>query len=92
MLKSKSICPICGFQELDEPPYDEFGGASFEICPCCGIQYGYNDTRWTHVELRDCWIKLGMKWRHLPAPDNWDPIKQLKTAGLWSPLLPQDQE
>ena len=39
----------------------------------------------------ECWIKLGMKWWYLPAPAGWNPLKQLKDAGLWSPLLPPQE-
>lgn len=89
----KCTCPICGYPDLDEPAYNSSGSPSFDICSCCGVQFGYNDTRWTHDELRDCWIKLGMSWwSPLPKPQGWDPIKQMKAAGLWSPLLPQDLE
>ncbi len=35
-------CPVCGYK-LDFAPWrDE--AASHEICPCCGIQFGYHDT------------------------------------------------
>ena len=38
-----NICPVCGYGELHEPAYDRFGCASFEICPCCGIEFGLED-------------------------------------------------
>jgi len=46
-------CPICGFPDLDEPPYDSDGeNPSFDICPCCGIEFGYEDCGRSHSELR----------------------------------------
>jgi hypothetical protein len=38
-------CPECGFDELAEPTYDEFGCPSFEICRGCGVEFGYDDTK-----------------------------------------------
>jgi transcription elongation factor Elf1 len=36
-------CPVCGYDELAEQPWTEDGGGSQEICPQCGIQFGYDD-------------------------------------------------
>ena len=36
-------CPVCGFKGLSEPPYDDLGNSSFEICICCGFQFGVDD-------------------------------------------------
>lgn len=41
MENKKYICPICGYDNLDEPPYDELGSyGSYEICSCCGHEFG----------------------------------------------------
>ena len=48
-----NICPVCGYNALHEPAYDRFGCASFEICPCCGIEFGYDDARRSHETLRE---------------------------------------
>ena len=37
------ICPVCGYAYLEEPPRDEKGRPSFDICDCCGIEFGYED-------------------------------------------------
>jgi hypothetical protein len=42
-IKGKYICPICGYDGLEEPPYSEDGEPSFEICDCCGNEFGYDD-------------------------------------------------
>ena len=39
----KNTCPVCGYDGLYEPPYNEKGSGSYEICPCCGFQFGYDD-------------------------------------------------
>ncbi len=35
-------CPVCGSTEVDLP-YSSNGSASYEICPDCGIEYGFDD-------------------------------------------------
>ncbi|SNZ16049.1 hypothetical protein SAMN05421503_2842 [Terribacillus aidingensis] len=37
------ICPVCGFESLLEPAYNEFDEASYEICLCCQFQFGVDD-------------------------------------------------
>ena len=37
------MCPVCGFVGLAVSPYNEAGGGSFEICPCCGFEFGFDD-------------------------------------------------
>lgn len=77
-------CPVCGWPEMEEPAYDEFGSSSFEICRCCGTQFGYQDARRTHAELRAEWISGGMRWSSKAAqqPAGWDPVAQLRAAGF----------
>ena len=45
------VCPACGYPDLTEPPWSESGG-SFEICPSCGIQFGYTDAAGGDIERR----------------------------------------
>lgn len=79
-LLSTYICPVCKYDQLDEAPYDGYGCATYTICPCCGTEFGYDDSSKTHIELRDKWIKNGMKWWSLSVapPSGWNPKKQLK--------------
>lgn len=71
-------CPVCGFTGLVDPPAD------FEICPCCGTEFGFDDDLKSHAELRMEWVMGGMHWfsnaNH--APPNWDPVNQLLRAGF----------
>jgi len=50
-------CPVCGYPKLREPPYTAESGGSFEICPSCGIQFGYMDAR---DDLRE---EVYRRWR-----------------------------
>jgi hypothetical protein len=67
-------CPVCGYNGLDEPAYDSFGCASFEICPSCGTEFGYDDATRSHESLCDEWIAKGMPWwADDKPPPGWDP-------------------
>ncbi len=73
-------CPVCGYPGLTEPPRKEESGPSYEICPSCGYQFGYDDSEgidygtWRHK-----WLAAGMPWlRRNPPPPNWDPGAQLR--------------
>src|SRR5678815_1254512 len=35
---------------------------SFDICPQCGIEFGYEDTVRTHEDLRGEWEREGRPW------------------------------
>ncbi len=84
----KYTCPVCGWPELQESPRSPTGAASFELCPCCGFEFGYDDDDQgvTYEEARARWIAGGMKWWSTTrsAPEDWDPVKQI-TA-----VLPED--
>lgn len=61
------ICPVCG----NDPGFEPWslGDASFEICPFCKIQFGYDDEAGGDKEKRkkiyqnwnEAWIKNGKK-------------------------------
>lgn len=79
-MADKNICPVCGYPDLEEPPYDEHGCSSFEICPSCGVEFGYDDSTTDHEALRERWVADGMKWHGVakPQPSDWNPKEQLK--------------
>lgn len=75
-------CPVCGYNGLDEPAFDDVGAPSFDICDCCGTQFGYHDSTKSHATLRAEWVAKGMPWhsRVTPPPHDWDPVKQLRSV------------
>lgn len=91
-LNKLAKCPVCGYL-LGFLPWGPFGeSASHEICPCCGIEFGYHDDAlledpkdrqkvWD--EWRKHWIEGGMKWwsKAREPPENWNPVVQLKNVG-----------
>lgn len=89
-MKKLLFCPACGY-DLGFPPWKGVV-PSDEICPCCGIQYGYDDAAGGDINKRTLiyeawknhWIKEGMPWRSIATkpPDNWNPMRQLKGKSL----------
>ena len=77
-------CPVCGYDGLDEAAFDDARAPSYDICDCCGTQFGYDDARTPHSVLRAKWITNGMPWdsRVVSAPPDWDPVEQLRRVVL----------
>lgn len=75
-------CPVCGWSKLEESPYDETKSSSFEICPSCGTEFGYQDATKSHAELRKEWIEKEMPWwsKSIEKPVDWNPQEQLKAV------------
>lgn len=78
------LCPVCGYDRLDEPP------TNFSICPSCGTEFGYDDAFAPYAQLRARWMQGGALWWSTvdPCPENWDPVLQVQvvTSGLWRSL------
>ena len=78
----KNICPVCNYDNLIDPPYNEYGYGSYEICPCCGFEFGLDDFPDKEEGIknwREQWIEGGYKWFSTCRfpPLNWDPVEQL---------------
>lgn len=73
------ICRICGLEQKS-PTWDEEGSSSYNICHCCGVEFGIQDTPYDGVvEYREEWIQNGAQWSSPKMkPDGWDLEKQLK--------------
>jgi hypothetical protein len=59
---------------MPDPPED------YNICPCCGTEFGYDDESKSFAQLRHEWIVGGMRWFFRQPPPFWDP--QLQLAGV----------
>lgn len=75
MAEVKHICPVCGYG-MDLPASD------YNICQCCGVEFGYEDAGTTHEELRSRWIARGAPWLcEELRPEGWSLTAQLMTGG-----------
>jgi len=74
-----SYCRVCGLEQYDEPPWNETGGPSFNICSCCGAEFGFHDRYITGVRItRKEWLDSGAQWfRPEEKPTNWNLEEQL---------------
>ena len=79
---SNTRCHVCGF-DLGYPPWGEDGRtASFDICPCCGCEFGYEDCRESGVvSHRERWAQSGYKWFDpKERPADWNSSEQMKAV------------
>lgn len=75
-------CRVCGYIGSD-PPWGEDGQVpSFAICPCCGVEWGYEDlTPLGASKFRERWLQSGASWRDESArPSDWNLENQLKNV------------
>lgn len=69
------ICRVCGFEYKEFYPWGEDGRtASFEICDCCGVTFGNEDSQYQSViKYREKWIKEGANWfEESMMPEKWN--------------------
>jgi hypothetical protein len=79
-------CLACGFSIAVEQLWIG-DAASDEICPCCGLHYGYDDAQAGrgdpdsdfYVGWRARWIMDGYPWfsAATPPPDGWSGPQQV---------------
>ena len=57
-------CPVCGY-EAAEPPWGEDGRTpTFDYCPCCGVEWGYQDSSPLGIQrFRATWLEAGAPWQ-----------------------------
>ena len=82
----KYKCPVCGYTGLSEAPYNTFGYGSYEICACCGFEFGVDDypnKLDAMEEWKKRWIENGYPWfsKSKHPPVNWDPAQQVSGTG-----------
>lgn len=83
-------CPVCGCLGLEEPRYDSYGYGSYEICDCCGFEFGYDDSHMLgdlpskFRNYRERWLARGAPWFSMVSkrPKEWSLRLQLETIGV----------
>lgn len=78
----KFRCRVCGYLSGTPPWGDDGKCPTYEICPCCGVEYGYEDSSVIGVKrYREQWVASGGKWQDAKEkPENWSLENQLKRA------------
>ena len=75
-----NFCRVCGLF-IDSLPWGKDGKSpTYEICPCCGVEFGYEDyTVKSAKNYRSLWTRQGCKWFNLrEKPSNWNLEEQMK--------------
>ena len=71
--KSKFYCRICGLEQLEAPWGEDGETASFEICGCCGCEFGYDDYNIKNIKkYRNLWLNGELNWQNnIKPPASW---------------------
>ncbi len=88
-MSEQYLCPVCGYPDLGEPPWDN-DSPSDEICPSCGTHFGYDDAaggdagkrEGVYRRRREAWRVAGCPWfsRGTQPPAGWKPKEQLEAV------------
>lgn len=72
MASDIAYCRVCGYESTDPLPWGPGGDlASFEICPCCEVEWGYEDSKPEGVRAyRAKWLAGGAKWSNEHVPED----------------------
>jgi hypothetical protein len=80
--KDRYFCRVCGLKQVS-PPWGEGGETpSFEICECCGVEFGYEDSTLAGIRsYRAGWLDKGARWfKPRLKPPGWDAAAQLQNV------------
>jgi hypothetical protein len=67
--KGDRYCRVCGYEAAEPPWGEDRRTPSFEYCPCCGVEWGYQDSSASGVQrFRSTWLAKGAPWRDRHEP------------------------
>jgi rubredoxin len=77
-------CRVCGFYIEGKPWGDDGKTPSYEICPCCGVEFGNEDYTVESIKkYRDNWVGKGMVWFDSNlTPTGWNFEEQFKNVSI----------
>lgn len=87
----KHLCRVCG-RYHEEPPWGEdYNTPTFEICDCCGVEFGYEDvTSEAQARFRQNWLTEGARWfDESKRPEKWDFSAQFAQLGIEIKMNPR---
>lgn len=78
-MKNEHYCRVCGFFIKDKPWGSDGKSPTYDICPCCGVEFGNEDYSIDSIrKYRTHWINAGTAWFDTnQKPDNWNLEEQL---------------
>ena len=73
-------CRVCGCYSEDFPWGEDGKSPTYQLCPCCGIQFGKEDITLASIKgYRAEWISKGGEWfAKNDKPEHWDLEAQMK--------------
>jgi transcription elongation factor Elf1 len=79
MINKFFLCKVCGHNYGDYTWGENGSDPSFNICPCCGTEFGYEDSNEKAIiSQRKKWLDKGANW-YFPEekPKDWNLDEQL---------------
>ena len=62
MPQNEYVCRVCGYINY-EITLEEGIYPTYNICPCCGVEFGYEDSDLSSIrKYRESWIASGCNW------------------------------
>jgi len=75
-------CRVCGLKQQTKPWGEDGKTPTFDICSCCGVEFGYEDAKPLSVKkYREKWLQASADWfSKKEKPKNWSLEEQLKNV------------
>ena len=83
MSANKFTCRVCGLRQPIAPWGKDDKTPTFEICDCCGVEFGYEDATPEAISrYRSVWVAKGFEWFNKKRrPKGWSVAEQLACVG-----------
>lgn len=79
-MNNNLACRVCGHIQMDFPWGEDGKSPNYDICDCCGVEFGYGDCSLKAIRaFRQQWLLKGSNWEYPNAkPLNWSLEEQMK--------------